>query len=307
MNTEDPALWNFARDAATHAAIAAWGAIATYYDGACAIEEKADGPTTEADRAADRLIAERLGKQFPRSEFGYLTEESEDDRERLGRRHVWIIDPIDGTKDFINHTDHFALHIALVERDEAGLYHPVAAVVYLPMLGRLYSAIRGQGAFRQAIPHPPRPADWANHRQPIRVSTRDRIERMRSVVSNANRTSRLLRLIHSLNLENYWHIGSLGVKLSIIAEGDAELYVNLALGKAKEWDTAAPQLILTEAGGVLTDLAGAPITYNKPDVYHRGGLLASNGPAHGTLLERIHRFLETERTTIRSEGFHNPD
>ncbi len=216
-----------------HAAIAAWGDRHVLRRGLRHRKKKPTGRRRGRSRR-DRLIAERLGKQFPRSEFGYLTEESEDDRERLGRRHVWIIDPIDGTKDFIT-TPTLRAPIALVERDEAGLYHPVAAVVYLPMLGRLYSAIRGQGAFRQAIPHPPRPADWANHRQPIRVSTRDRIERMRSVVSNANRTSRLLRLIHSLNLENYWHIGSLGVKLSIIAEGDAELYVNLALGKAKEW------------------------------------------------------------------------
>lgn len=295
LNVDGTALWKIARDAATHAAISAWGVIASYYDGQYMIEEKAEGPTTEADRVADLLIAERLSAVFPRSEYGYLTEESEDDGKRLDRKRVWIIDPIDGTKDFINHTDNFAIHIALVERDDEGLYRPAAAVVYLPMLGRMYSAIRGEGAQRQIIPNPPQRSDWDNHRHPIRVSKRERIEQMRSVVSNANRTSRLMRLIHSLNLENFWHVGSLGVKLSIIAEGEAELYVNLALGKAKEWDTAAPHLILSEAGGMLTDLAGAPITYNKPDVYHRNGLLATNGPAHHLMLETIQHFLVNER------------
>lgn len=299
LHVDGPTLWRIARDAATHAAISAWGVIASYYDGAYLIEEKAEGPTTEADRAADLAIAEKLGHCFPRSEFGYLTEESEDSDERLEHERVWIIDPIDGTRDFINHTDNFAIHIALVERlkDDINdrLYHPVAAVVYLPMLGRLYSAVRGGGAHRQLIPHPPQASDWDNHRRPIQVSTRSRIEQMRSVVSNANRTSRLMRLIHSLNLENHWHVGSLGVKLSIIAEGDAELYVNLTQGKCKEWDTAAPHLILSEAGGVLTDLNGAPITYNKPNVYHQNGLLATNGPVHQMLLETVHRFLESDR------------
>lgn len=295
LSDEGPTLWRVARDAATHAAIAAWGVIASYYDGSYVIEEKAEGPTTEADRVADLLIVERLSHCFPRSKFGYLTEESDDSDERLDRERVWIIDPIDGTRDFINHTDNFAIHIALVERADDNLFYPVAAVVYLPMLGRLYSAVKGGGAHRQLIPHPPQASDWDNHRRPIQVSTRSRIENMRSVVSNANRTSRLMRLIHSLNLENHWHVGSLGVKLSIIAEGDAEVYVNLTQGKCKEWDTAAPELILSEAGGVLTDLTGAPITYNKPNVYHMNGLLATNGPAHQMLLETVQHFLANER------------
>ncbi|MCE5228338.1 3'(2'),5'-bisphosphate nucleotidase CysQ [bacterium] len=296
LSDSGPTLWKCARDAATHAAISAWGVIASYYNGSYMIEEKAEGPTTEADRAADLLISERLSRCFPRSHYGYLTEESDDSDERLDRDRVWIIDPIDGTRDFINHTDNFAIHIALVEcSPDDRLWHPVAAVVYLPMLGRLYSAIRGGGAYRQLVPHPPQPSDWANHRRPIQVSTRTQLQDMRSVVSNANRTSRLMRLIHSLNLENYWHVGSLGVKLSIIAEGDAELYINLALGKSKEWDIAAPHLILAEAGGTLTDLNGAPISYNKPDVYNRAGLLATNGPAHHAVLDRIHRFLESEQ------------
>ncbi|MEN6627061.1 MAG: 3'(2'),5'-bisphosphate nucleotidase CysQ [Candidatus Sumerlaeia bacterium] len=295
MDEGGPVLWRTARDAATRVAIGAWGIIASYYDGSYLIEEKAEGPTTEADRAADLAITERLGMSFPRSQYGYLTEESEDNRERLDRDRVWIIDPIDGTRDFINHTDNFAIHIALVERLEDGLFHPVAAVVYLPMLGRLYSAVRGEGAFKQLVPNPPQPADWDNHRMPLKVSGRSRLAEMRSVVSNANRTSRLLRLIHSMKLQDFWHVGSLGVKVSSIAEGNAEIYVNLTQGKCKEWDTAAPHLILTEAGGVMTDLSGAPITYNNPNVYHQNGLLATNGPAHQVLIDHVQRFLREDR------------
>ncbi len=287
-------LWRLARAQAAHAAIATWGVIASYYNGSFYIEEKADGPCTEADRAADLAILERLRRTFPPDRYGYLSEETVDDRDRLNHDRVWIIDPIDGTRDFINGTGNFAIHIALVERMADLQWHPVAAVVYLPVLGRLYSAVRGEGAHRQHVPAPPKPGDWDNPRQPLRVSNRAEPQNMRSVVSNANRTSRLMRLIHSLQLEDHWHVGSLGVKLSAIADGEAELYVNLSQGKAKEWDTCAPHLILSEAGGMMTDLAGAPITYNQPDVHHNAGLLASNGPAHHMLIDHVRRFLDQE-------------
>src|SRR5690554_137591 len=87
--------WRRARDAAVIAALNTWGAIAPSYEGNYAIEHTADGPRTEADRLADLLIVQRLKLHFPASEYGYLTEESEDDRRRLNMDRVWIIDPID--------------------------------------------------------------------------------------------------------------------------------------------------------------------------------------------------------------------
>jgi 3'-phosphoadenosine 5'-phosphosulfate (PAPS) 3'-phosphatase len=128
--------------------------------------------------------------------------------------------------------------------------------------------------------------------EPMRISSRSEIGRMRAVVSSSHRTGRLLRLVGELGLESHRHVGSVGIKICTIAAGEAELYVNLALGKSKEWDTCAPHLVLAEAGGMLTDLAGEPISYNRPDVRHHGGLLASNGRAHKELVARIRRFQE---------------
>ena len=295
MTLSSTTLWETARDAACRIALEAWTAIEPLYDGGYAITEKVDGPCTEADKRADQLIVERLSLLFPAPEYGYLTEESEDQPGRLTCDRVWIIDPIDGTREFIKHSGNFVIHIGLVERMEDGQWHPVAAAVYRPVAGEMYSAVLGQGARSTKVnPLAATSSKNENAGEKLAVSPRDRIEQMRSVVSNSPQASRLMRLIQSLSLEDYWQIGSLGVKLCTIAKGGAELYINLGRGKSKEWDTCAPHLILTEAGGSLTDLDGQPLTYNHPDVYHQRGLLASNGIIHEALLDLVHKFLEDE-------------
>lgn len=284
-------LYEHACAIATEAALAAWRAIAPLYGAEYAIEHKADGPATDADRLADRVILEHLRAHFPPDTYGYLTEESVDDASRLARGRVWIIDPIDGTRDFIRGTGHFAVQIGLVERGEQGIFRPVVAVVLRPTAGLLCTAIAGRGAWRRAM-------DGTDVPQRLRVSTRDGIGRLRAVVSNADRTSRLARFIHGLGLESYYNIGSLGVKVCLIASGEAELYVVTGLGKVKEWDTCAPELILQEAGGRMTDLCGRPLYYNRPDPRMHAGLLASNGPAHGQLSARVLAFLQSEGVTV---------
>lgn len=302
MSLSSTTFWESAREAACQVALEVWAAIEPFYMGNYTIQEKVDGPCTEADRMADKLIVERLRILFPSPEFGFLTEESEDNKERLGCKYVWIIDPIDGTKEFIKKSGNFVIHIGLVEQMEDGLWHPVASAVYRPVAGDLYSAVKGQGARRQHLGEVERQLIGETGRfegvledlgpgEELRVSQRAEIGQMRSVVSNAYDTSRLMRLIQSLALEDYWRMGSLGIKLCTIAEGGAELYVNLGLGKSKEWDTCAPMLILTEAGGVMTDLDGAPLHFNRPDVYHHRGLVASNGLVHDMLLDLVKKFI----------------
>jgi 3'(2'), 5'-bisphosphate nucleotidase len=292
---EASALWEQARRVAVRVARAAWQqAIEPLYFADYHIHEKIDGPCTEADRNADRLIVEMLSREFPEPAYGYLTEESEAQARRLACEHVWIIDPIDGTKEFIKKNGNFAIHIGLVERFADG-FHPVAAVVYRPVAGDMYSATRGGGAWRYRVPAgAPLDADLPLGER-IHVSGRNTLPTMRSAVSNSHSESRIVRLIKSLELEDFWHIGSLGIKLALIAEGKAELYINLGVGKAKEWDTCAPQLILSEAGGVLTDLEGTVITYNHEDYLMNKGLLASNGLTHAELVERAQAFLAEER------------
>lgn len=296
-------LWEHARVAACRVALEAWTAIRHLYAGGYAVVEKDDGPATDADRIADRFIIERLGQQFPPEKYGYLTEESEEDPSRRDRKRVWIIDPIDGTKDFIARNGNFAVHIALVERLEDGRWHPVAAVVYQPIPGLLYSAVRGRGARRQRIKSPSRAVlaldapgrvgdGIVETVAPLRVSERSAMGELRALVSNANPASRLTRLMENMPIESYQHLGSLGVKVCMMAQGDAEFYMIIGLGRAKEWDACAPHLILGEAGGRMTDLHGRELEYNLEDVRLMQGMLASNGHCHDAVLAHARAWLD---------------
>ncbi len=298
----DKQLWEEARRAACDAALEAWDRVRHFYDGEYDVFEKPDGPCTEADSLADRLIVERLSEHYPAAEYGYLTEESEDRSDRLARGRVWIIDPIDGTRDFIKHSGNFAMHVAMVEQLGDGPWHPVVGVVYRPIAGRLYSAIRGGGTLLQTVPADqvettkaananeaavPRPLTESSA---PRVSDCDRITSARMVASNSNRTSRLMRLIETLVPLEHAHFGSFGVKVCKITEGEADFYVNPALGMSKEWDACAPHLILEEAGGRMTDLDGRELTYNQRDFRLNGGIIASNGRLHEELVRRVGEF-----------------
>jgi 3'(2'), 5'-bisphosphate nucleotidase len=278
--------WEAARQAACRSACVAWEAIGRLYETGSHVEEKEDGPSTEADKLADRIISEELKKEFPPDEYGYLTEETDDALDRLERERVWVIDPIDGTKDFIKRNGNFAMHIAMVERSPKGVWEPAAAAVYRPAMGDMYSAVRGVGArlekYRGNAP--------GGETRKLEVSSRAKIEEMRAVISNSHRDSHLDRLIGQFGFADVYSVGSIGIKMCLIAGGDYDVYINPARGKCKEWDSCAPHLILSEAGGVFTDLEGNGRTYNQTDVFLRDGLLATNGRLHEEIRERIAEF-----------------
>lgn len=293
ITAEQLSNWEQARSLATETALETWEAIKSFYHATYEIFEKPDGPATEADRLADRLIVEKLSAGWSGEAFGFLTEESEDDPARLDKKQVWIIDPIDGTKSFISRDGNFAIHIAMTQTLE-DVHRPVASVVYCPEHHTLYSAVRTRGASIQTVETDADGAPHLGDAQPLTISPRQHLHEFRSVVSNSNRTSRLMRLIETLPLESYRHVGSLGVKVCDIAAGRAELYVNISRGMTKEWDLCAPELILTEAGGTMTDLEGKVLQYNQPDPQNWHGLLATNGTNHESLLGHINEFLEAE-------------
>lgn len=280
--------WQKARRDACQSAATAWEAIRPLYESGSHVEEKADGPSTEADKLADRLLQEELQKIYPADEYGYLTEESSDRIERRDRRQVWIIDPIDGTKDFIKRNGAFAMHVGLVERGEDGLWFPVAAAVYRPHMGEMYSAVRGEGAqleqYKQNKP--------TGEVRPLRVSDRDSLAELRAVASNSHRDEALALLLKHFAFAEIFHVGSIGIKLSLIAGGGYDVYLNPARGKCKEWDICAPELILTEAGGILTDFEGERRNYNQPNPVLPEGMVGSNGRAHKELLAEIAKLQE---------------
>jgi len=248
--------------------------IMGYYQTGLAVERKpGDEPVTAADRAADDLIRAGLSAAFP--DDGQLTEESDDDASRLEKARVWIVDPLDGTKDFIAETGHFVVQIALA----VGGY-PALGVVYQPTTGLLYHAVQGQGAYRIQ--------DSRTER--LHVSTAAEPERMCLVASHSNYSPLVEAARQALGIESVSRMGSVGLKVGALSAGACDLY--LATTIVKEWDLCAPHALLLEAGGEMTNPCGEGLTYNKPGLAECRGLIASNGLAHDQIVETVAPLLE---------------
>lgn len=246
------------------------------------IEKAGESPVTSADLAANCYILEQLQAAFSLHEFAYLSEETfqtQPASERLGKPWVWIIDPLDGTKDFIQRTGEYAVHIALAFEGR-----PVVSVVACPELDKLFFAMQGDGAFVE---------NRAGTVQKLQVSTKAKPEEMTIVASRSHRDQRFADLLSRFPSQDQITMGSVGCKIAAIAEQSADIYISLS-GKSapKDWDFAAPELILTEAGGQFTRFDGSAVQYNQADVSQWGGILASNGKDHPGLCETATTILE---------------
>lgn len=267
-----------------------WGAsylLRSYYSsqlrsGDLEIKDKQGDPVTAADIAVSHYILERLQENLGDRDFGYISEETYnlESYQQSSQPWVWIIDPLDGTRDFIEKTGEYAIHIALVKHGR-----PVLAVVAYPEAEKLYYATLGSGTFVET-------RDGKVTRKEI--SKRNKIEDFILVVSRTHRDERFNNLLQQLPYKNQKHIGSIGCKIAAIVEHQADVYISLS-GKSapKDWDLAAPELILTEAGGEFTHFDGTPLMYNQGDVSQWGGLLASNGQCHAQLCQEAERILAT--------------
>jgi 3'(2'), 5'-bisphosphate nucleotidase len=237
---------------------------------------------TEADRAANELIVTRLQREFP--DDGILAEESSDSDSRLTKDRVWLIDPMDGTKNFIARDDDFAVQIGLAVRGES-----VAGVVYQPARNILYLAARGGGAWIENNGTPDRQ---------MRVSTVNDPREMVLASSRSHRSARMDQVVGAFNFKDELRRGSVGVKIGLIAEQHADLYIHLS-PSTKQWDTCAPEIILHEAGGRLTDLFGQPLSYNGRRIDNRNGVVATNGVAHAVVIQGLAPLLaEFGRTPV---------
>lgn len=264
-----------------------WGAsylLRAYYhgeinDGNLEIQNKKDGPVTAADLAVDRYILDRLQSNLGDGDFGYITEETyKQQPQQLMQDWVWIIDPLDGTRDFIEKTGEYAIHIALIKN-----HRPILAVVAYPEAEKIYYATLGDGAFVET-------RNGSVTRS--KVSKRRQLADLTFVVSRNHRGERFNYLLEKLDCKNQKYIGSVGCKIAAIIEQQADIYISLS-GKSapKDWDFAAPELILTESGGQFTHFDGSPLQYNQGDVSQWGGILASNGSFHAELCSQAERIL----------------
>ncbi len=260
----------------------AWGAadiLSSYYNGTNAdleVDDKKDGPVTKADLAANHYILERLQQELGQEDFGYLSEETFDVKkaEPVAKSLVWIIDPLDGTRDFIDKTGEYGMHIALADEGR-----PIIGIVAIPEAQKIYFASQGNGTFVET-------KDGTV--TPITVSDRQAIEDCYLIVSRSHRDERFKKLIDRLPLKGTKYMGGVGGKISTLLEQESDVYISLS-GKsaAKDWDFAAPELILTEAGGKFSYVDGSPVFYNQGDVKKWGCLVATNGHCHETVCEKI--------------------
>ncbi|QSJ14793.1 3'(2'),5'-bisphosphate nucleotidase CysQ [Nostoc sp. UHCC 0702] len=265
-----------------------WGAadiLRSYYYGTAKdpslnVQYQQNEPVTVADVAVSQYILDQLQTALGNEDFGYISEEtykSRSDAQPHNPSWVWIIDPLDGTRDFIDKTGEYAVHIALVKETR-----PVLAVVAVPEAEKLYYATKGAGTF----------VETRDGSIPLRLSSSKPIEDLTIVVSRSHRNERLNYLLENLPCKKQKAVGSVGCKIATILEQQADVYISLS-GKSapKDWDIAAPELILTEAGGKFTHFDGTLLQYNTGDINQWGGLLASNGQHHQLLCQEAEKIL----------------
>jgi 3'(2'), 5'-bisphosphate nucleotidase len=213
---------------------------------------KADqSPLTEADLISNQIIVDGLARLTP--EIPLLSEESAaiPYPERAGWQRFWLVDPLDGTKEFIKRNDEFTVNIALIEQGK-----PVLGVVHAPALGICYSGATGLGAFVERNQHPA---------ERIQIRTRHEQDKLRIVASRSHRDARTNALLDRLGPHECISMGS-SLKFCLVAEGSAHFYPRL--GPTMEWDTAAAHAVVDAAGGKVCDRSGAALRYNKADLHN---------------------------------------
>jgi myo-inositol-1(or 4)-monophosphatase len=220
----------------------------------------ASSPVSEADIAVDKLLRERLSDGEPGA--GWLSEESVDDPARLAARFVWIVDPIDGTRAYIAGLPEWVVSAALVDNGR-----PVAACLFAAVSDEFFFAVAGGGATRNgaAITVSPGEAFGGTHI----AGPKNLLEKLPAFNPPATIVPR---------------IPSLALRLARVAQGTIDAAI--AGGNSHDWDLAAADLLVHEAGGALTTLTGEPLTYNRPEPRH-GMLVAAGRDRHAALLKLL--------------------
>jgi 3'(2'), 5'-bisphosphate nucleotidase len=236
-----------------------------------------DDPVTAADKAANELIVRALEKHFPHDAI--LSEEAPDNRDRLQRDRVWMVDPMDGTKQFIERLEEFAVMIGLAVAGE-----PRVGVVFNPATERMFYAATGLGAYVEER--------WSTKR--LQVSPLADTQQMIAAMSRSHHSPVVDRIRALLGVKGELRSGSVGLKFGLIADGQAHVYIHPG-SRTNQWDTCAPTVILIEAGGTVTDRTGAPLKFNTPEVRNMTGIVASNGTRHAEILEAVSKVLAEPR------------
>lgn len=217
-------------------------------------------PVTEADIAVDQLLKQRLLDARP--DYGWLSEETEDDDARFSKQRIWVVDPIDGTRAYLRGRDDWTISVAVVENGKS-----ITAAVYHPLSSSLFSAEKGAGAYINQLP----------------IAT-THIEKLQDCRMAAN-----VSAFHEKHWQSSWpemnitSYNSMALRLCHVAQGQEDATV--AVTSKKDWDLAAADLLVQEAGGLMTTLDGKRLVYNREDPIHRN-IAAAGTSLHGVLMQQ---------------------
>lgn len=228
-------------------------------------------PLTEADIKSNEIIQTIISK----SEHPILSEESLDDKKRLDFNKVWIIDPLDGTSDFIKKTGEFTIMISLVES-----HIPILGIIYWPTKDKLFFAQKDHGAYKLDS------NEWSK----ISVSKISNLSQCKVVGSRFHLSEKEQKFLKTMNISKFISKGS-SLKVTDISSGLAEFYFTTT-NKIKQWDTCASYCLIKEAGGNMTDILGNDLKYNTEKINHENGLLVSNGLIHEQVINSYREFLK---------------
>ena len=238
---------------AIEASIEAGKIIMKYYLNEYEIKEKSyQNPVTTADREADFYLKSVLTKARPN--YGWLSEETADTSNRLDKEMVWIVDPLEGTKEFIEGIPHFVVSVALVKNGE-----PIIGVLHNPVTKDIFHAIKGNGTF----------LNDKVHNCTIKDSTLDMV-----ILNSRSETSKGLWEPYKLQFKELKPIGSVAYKMGLTAVGDADIFATLR--PKNEWDICAGTCLINESGGKVIDLNGESLTFNNKKTLIEPGLIAGN-------------------------------
>lgn len=256
----------FVRELALQAGEVVMSHYGTDYD----VEDKAGQPVTVADNESNELIVNALKERFP--DDSILAEETPvtDQKWRTAER-CWIVDPLDGTSDFVKGRVGFAVMIGLCVKGK-----PVMGVVNVPKAGRMFLGLEGEGAEEERD----------GERHVLKTSARAETSELRVICSIAHRDEALEKMLAALEPLETLSVGSVGYKVGKIVADEADIYVapttHICL-----WDTCGPEAILNAAGGKFLDMDGNPLVYTGPSLKHGRGILATNGASADNVVSKI--------------------
>lgn len=249
-------MWAKELEVAKYCAMEAGKAIMEIYESKddFLVEKKEDStPLTKADKASNAIIVKTLRKAFPA--YAILSEEEKDNKERLQNEYCFVVDPLDGTKEFIKRNGQFTVNIALAYQ-----HRIVMGVIYVPAAGEMYYASQDNGAF------------WMNaNGNTVQIHVSDRTKDIRLVASSSHGCQELEELIERYGITSIVRIGS-SLKGCLVAKGDAEAYYRY--NPTMEWDTAAMQCIVEEAGGIFRQMDHSDMLYNREQSLNGKGFYA---------------------------------